>query len=74
MAHRIGVALIAIGLAGVAAQWLFGLNQHVNAIARALLGQYATETAGTAVGAGVVYLVFYFVAIAGLAIVAVRRR
>lgn len=74
MIHSLGVALIVIGLAGVGAQWLFGLNDYANAIAQAVMGQYATETVGTPVGAGVIYLVFYFIAAAGLALVAVGRR
>lgn len=74
MAHSLGVALIALGLAGVGAQWLFGLNDYANAIAHAVLGQYATETVGTSVGAGVIYLTFYFIAVAGLALVAIARR
>ena len=68
-----GYALIAIAGLALSAHWLFGLHHLANDMARYFFGAYATQSFGTPVGEGVIYLVIYFVGVLGLVIVAGKR-
>ena len=73
MQRFIGLLLIAIGVVGVIAQWLVGIHRYVDDASRDFLGQYASGSYGSPVGEAIVYLVFYFIAVSGLALMATLK-
>ena len=74
MQRLTGIVLIGVGIAGVLLQATLGLNLLINDALQNTLGDSATQTYGSAIGEGVVYLLFYFIAAAGLAFLAVSGR
>ena len=70
MQRFIGLLLIAIGVVGVIAQWLVGIHRYVDDASRYFLGPHASGAFGSPVGEAIVYLVFYFIAVSGLALMA----
>ena len=74
MPRLIGIILIVIAVAGVIIHSALGLHIYINEVAQSVFGDSATQTYGSAIGEGVVYLVFYFIGAAGLAFLAVGGR
>jgi hypothetical protein len=69
-----GILLISVGAVGVVAQWLVGLHDYVDDASRYFLGPSSSGTFGSPVGEAVIYLVFYFIAMMGLAVLATSKR
>ena len=74
MQRFMGFLLIAVGVAGVLTQWLVGINQALDHASRYVLGPQYSGAYGSPVGEAIVYLVFYFIAVAGLALLATSKR
>jgi hypothetical protein len=74
MQRFMGFLLIAIGVVGVVAQWLVGIHHFVDDASRYILGPHYSGTFGSPVGEAVIYLVFYFIAVMGLALLATSKR
>jgi hypothetical protein len=74
MQRFMGFLLIAVGVTGVVAQWLFGIHNFVHDASRYIFGPNYSGTFGSPVGEAVIYLVFYFIAVAGLALMATSQR
>ncbi len=74
MQRFMGFLLIAIGVVGVVAQWLVGIHHFVDDASRYFLGPNTSGTFGSPVGEAVIYLVFYFIAMMGLAVLATNKR
>ena len=68
-----GYALLGLAALALIAHWVFGLHLIANDIAHYFFGPYATQTFGSPVGEGIIYLVIYFIAVLGLAVVARTR-
>jgi hypothetical protein len=66
--------LIAVGVIGVVMQWLVGINHFVDEASRYIFGAQYSGTDGSPVGEAVIYMVFYFIAVAGLALLATSKR
>ncbi len=73
MQRFMGFLLIAVGVAGVLTQWLVGINQFVDHASRYIFGPQYSGAYGSPVGEAIVYLVFYFIAVAGLALLATSK-
>ena len=69
-----GILLISVGAVGVLTQWLVGLHDYVDDASRYFLGPSSSGTFGSPVGEAVIYLVFYFIAMMGLAVLATSKR
>ena len=69
-----GIVLILIAIVGVIIHASLGLHLYINDALQRNLGDSATQTYGSAIGEGVVYLVFYFIGAAGLVFLAVSSR
>lgn len=74
MQRFMGFLLITIGVVGVVMQWLFGINHFVDEASRDIFGARYSGTYGSPVGEAVIYIVFYFFAVAGLALLATRKQ
>ncbi len=74
MQRFMGYLFIAVGVAGVVAQWLLGINKFVDQASRYIFGPNYSGTFGSPVGEAVIYMVFYFIAVAGLALMATSQR
>jgi hypothetical protein len=74
MQRFMGFLLLAVGVTGVLTQWLVGINQTLDHASRYILGPSYGGAYGSPVGEAIVYLVFYFVAVAGLALLATSKR
>ena len=74
MPRIIGIILIVIAIAGVIIHSALGLHIYINDAVQGIFGDSATQTYRSAIGEGVVYLVFYFIGAAGLAFLAVGGR
>lgn len=73
MQRFFGLFLIALGVFAAVLHRFVCLHRYVNDAAQYMLGDYATQTAGSPVGEGVTYLVFYFVALLGLVLLATTK-
>ncbi len=69
-----GILLISVGVVGVVIQWLVGIHHFVDDASRYFLGPNTSGTFGSPVGEAVIYLVFYFIAMMGLAVLATSKR
>ena len=74
MPRIVGIILIVVAIAGVIIHSAVGLHLYINEAAQSIIGDSATQTYGSSIGEGVVYLVFYFIGAAGLAFLAVGGR
>ena len=74
MPRLVGILLIIVAIAGVIIHSALGLHIYVNDVVQGVFGDSATQTYRSAIGEGVVYLVFYFIGAAGLAFLAVGSR
>lgn len=74
MPRLAGIALIIIAIGGVAIHSAVGLHTYINEALHQAFGDDATQTYGSAIGEGVVYLVFYFIGATGLVFLAVGSR
>ena len=74
MQRFLGFLLIAFGIAGVLAQRFAGLHHYIDDAGRYFLGPNTSGTYGSPVGEAVVYLVFYFIGVLGLVLIAIGKR
>ena len=74
MQRFLGYLLIAIAVAGALTQQLLGLNLFVDEAGRYFLGPNNSGAFNSPVGEAVVYLVFYFIGMLGLALMATSKR
>ena len=69
----IGWALVALGLAIALLQYFGGLNQDLQDLSQETFGQDSSVAFGTVFGVAAVYLTGFFVAVAGLGVLATRK-
>lgn len=74
MVRFFGILVLLIGVGGAALHRFADLHRHANDAVRYFWGPSATGTFASPVGEGVVYLLFYFIAVVGLVLIAVGRR
>jgi hypothetical protein len=69
----IGWALVALGLAIALLQYFGGVNEDLQEMSRATFGEDASVAFGTVFGRAAVYLTGFFIAVAGLGVLAARK-
>ena len=70
----IGSALCLLGVLIVVAQYFFDINQHAQDYSRQIFGASSTVTLGSDIGAVIVYLTGFFIAVSGAAVIASIRQ
>ncbi len=74
MVRFLGFLVLAVGVGGVVMHRFADLHRYANEAVHYYWGPSATQTFASPVGEGVVYLLFYFIAVVGLILIAVGRR
>lgn len=74
MVRFLGILVLVVGVGGAVVHRFADLHHYANDAVRYFWGPSATETFGSPVGEGVIYLLFYFIAVVGLVLIAAGRR